>query len=218
MVGPIIGLLVFASLGLVRANELSLTVCQDALFRPGASDSMVRPVAVLAGLGLRLGTSGTLDLRAGYSGYANLVRDITWAERRRTLYGVRLQAAPVFRVTTPIKGASVSGGAGLAVSVAKLVQWLKFDSRIYHYWRDVRTLGVDQTFLVGLGYEPSRRLGVDLTLERVGFSLAYGVEWAYRDYVPGKDTVEVADYQKTLDVGWRAAAPIGIGVGLRLKL
>jgi hypothetical protein len=80
-------------------------------------------------------------------------------------------------------------------------------------------LGADQTFLAGLSYEPSRRFGVDLTLERVGFSLAYDVEYAYyRSDYPKKDPVEITDYQRALDIGWRASAPTGIGVGLRIKL
>jgi hypothetical protein len=216
--GQAIAAILIVSLGRAGGNELSLTVCQDALFRPGAGDSTVHPVAVLAGLGLKFGTSGSLDLRAGYSGYSNHVGSLSVIDSRTAFNGARLQIAPVYRVMTPIKDASVFGGVGLAARFAMLRRGHWMGATIFN-WRDVLAFGADQTFIAGLGYEPSRRFGADLTLERVGFSLAQDVERTYyRSDYPEKDSVELTGYQKTLDVGWRAAAPIGVGVGLRLKL
>ena len=209
--------LLAAALGLAGAVELSLTACRDVLYQPAEEDSLVQPVAGLLGVGFRLGNTAALEVRAGYSGYVNQALAFDNPEDERlSLQGVRLQLAPMLRVPTPLPWATVLAGVGLAgnYSLLRRGHWGGFytDDR-----RDVSTTAFDQSFLLGVAFDLSRRLGVNIEAERVGFAVSYAVERNYKWYEHWSEPIELSRYDD-LEVGWRASVPTGIGVGLRLKL
>jgi len=209
--------LLAVALGFAGAAELSLTFCRDVLYQPAEDDSLAQPVAALLGVGFRLGATAALEIRAGYSGYANQALAFDSPEDERlSLHGARLQIAPMLKVPTPLPWAAVLAGVGLAgnYSLLRRGHWGGFytDDR-----RDVSTTAFDQSFLLGATFELSRRLGVNIEAERVGFAASYTVERNYKWYEYWSEPIELSRYDD-LEVGWHASAPTGIGVGLKVKL
>jgi hypothetical protein len=209
--------LLLAVFGLSGAVELSLTVCRDVLYRPGPNDSIVQPAAALLGAGFRLGNVAELRVRAGYAGFTNqYVEYAGYIHERWNLHGVRLQAVPVARVGTPIAAASLLGGIGLASRGSTMRNSLWRGSS-WERRRDVSSLAVDQTFLLGLGLDLSRRFGLDLEVERAGFSASYEYSRAYQWYEGSGEEIELSR-NDNLSIGWLRSAPTGLGATLRLKL
>ncbi|MBN2465262.1 hypothetical protein JXD38_06535 [candidate division WOR-3 bacterium] len=107
--------LLAAALGLAAAAELSLTICRDVLYQPAREDSLVQPASALLGVGFGLGTIAALEIRAGYSGYANQALAFDSPEDERlNLQGARLQLVSTLRVPTPLPWAAVLAGIGRA--------------------------------------------------------------------------------------------------------
>jgi hypothetical protein len=204
--------------GAAGAMDIDLLVCRDALYQAERSDSMVQPAAVLVGAGFRVGASGMLRLRAGYFGYGD--REVWFSEsthQSRTLDGARVQVTPTAMFRTPIDPVSIYAGVGLVARSSLLRHSFWQPDYGYTTRRDIVTLAADQTFLLGVGFELSRRFGLDVEAERSGFSASYGLTRTYQWYEGWEEPVEEHRIDD-LTIGWRKSAPTGIGVGLRLKL
>ena len=206
-----------AALNLAGAAELSLTGCRDALYRPGRLDSMVQPGAALLGMGFRAGNVGRLMIRVGYSGFQGLALDHEKGDEvRRSMHGVRVELLPLLKLQTPVRVASVFGGIGVSGRRSSLIQ--RHDVVFYSAdRRDASTNAVDQSFLLGLAFELSPKLGVDIEAERVGFSISRVDERVYHWDRRWSEMIETG-FSVDVDGGWTKSAPTGIGVGLRLKL
>ena len=129
--------------------------------------------------------------------------------------GVRVQAIPMLRYHSPSVPVSFYAGVGLGGRGSITRRW-GYDSDRRHL-RDVASAGADQTFLLGLAFELSRRFDVNVEAERAGFSVSYEVVKTYMWYSGYGDPLQ-DDRDDHLNVGWLRSAPTGIGVGLRLKL
>jgi hypothetical protein len=198
-----------------RAADLNLALGRDVLYQPGSQDSAVMPAVALLGAGLRLGSIGSLKIRAGYSEYWSVAGIAELPEERGVmLRGVRLQVIPGVRITTPYEPVSVYGGVGLGGRTSSLHD---SNHRGEIDVRDQSLWAFDQTFLLGVGVELSRRFGLDVEAERLGFSAGYSLTREYHEYSGFNDPIEVGKSDH-LDIGWRGRARTGIAVGLRLKL
>jgi len=209
-----VGLVAFSLAGAV---EFSLTGCRDVLYRPGHTDSLVQPASALLGVGFKGTGLGMLVIRAGYSGYqGQTLDDESGDEVRRSLHGVRVEVLPLLKLQTPARAVSVLGGIGISGRRTAYSHW---HTVVFHSEdrRDVSTSAVDQSFLLGLAFELSRRFGADIEAERVGFSISRADERTYHWDRRWKQMIQ-QDLNIDVSGGWVTSAPTGIGVGLRLKL
>ena len=199
------------------AVELGLTVSRDIMYETWQRDTIVPAVALL-GTGFRLGDVGRLWIRAGYFGETDrAVQYETPDDERNTLHGVRLQVTPMLWYKTPLKAVSLYAGVGLAGRGSLMSHSYHQSSYVYTDMSEVWTIAANQTFLVGLGLELSRRFGLNLEAERAGFLASYAVEREYKLYEGWKEPIQQSRVDE-MGIGWLASAPTGLGVGLRLKL
>jgi len=214
----LVGLFVVA--GAAQAFDLSLTFMRDVLYQP-ERDSAVQPAAAAVGVGFRFGSIGMVQARVGGSGYWYLVMDEDvqgGSHARDALKSVWVQAIPGVRVPLFRQYLSVIGGIGLG-GRSSAERRIDNTSSSYDYqdWHERSVWAFDQTFVLGLEFELSSRLGLDLEATRAGFTAGRESRRYYRTYLDYADPIEET-YQDFFQAGWRRTAATGLGVGLHVKL
>lgn len=108
-------------------------------------------------------------------------------------------------------------GAALGARLQADASWHDYPFYFgYRVTSDRKTWAVDQSFTAGLAFDVSRRIAIDLEAERAGFALAW---IAMRKYNTDPDGhTFVTSREDVYHAGWVNGAPIGLGVGLRVKL
>lgn len=208
--------LLFAALlvGGASGLDLGLTVAQDVW---EYSDSLVKPASVLLGVDFPLGAMAHMRVRAGYSGWFDFSASMNASECGQAEYhGVRVDAAPLLRVPVWTLPLYVSTGVGVGGRFA-----FEQSSTGAYGWREIisdRTVtAIDQTFMMGVGFDISRRLALDFEIERPGFSASYEHRRRYM-YDTGVTEPTILSSDDQVHVGWRGDARTGIGATLRVKL
>ena len=159
----------------VHGLDLGARFGQDGFYVP-LSDTTVRPVSFLAEAEFGLGRVAVLRAQAGYSYYEDLTFDVMSQNRwHEWIDGVRVQAAPLFPIRTPLDWLTLRGGIGLGLS------WYEDDSRSAEYdpygeegYKRTRNLFAGtQTFIAGARCDVSSRLAVLVDVERAGLRMGY---------------------------------------------
>jgi len=206
--------------GAAEAFDLSLTFMRDVTYQP-ERDSVVQPAAAALGVGFRFGSIGMVQARMGVSGYWNQVMDQKQdrsTDAREALRSAWVQVIPGVRVPLFDWPLTVYGGVGLGGrnSAERRIDHIE-PSYGYKDWHDRSVWAFDQSFVLGLGFELTRRLALDLEASRAGFTVSSEVIRRYRTYRDFADPIQ-EECQDVFRAGWRKTAATGIGVGLRLKL
>jgi hypothetical protein len=204
-----------------QAIDLEALFMRDVVYQP-ESDSIVQPASAALAAGLRFGAIGMLQARVGGSGYWNQVIDIdeqSGSNVKEALRSAWVQVIPGVRVPLFYEYLTAYGGIGLGgrSSAERRVDQVPSPYRDWTNWNDRSVWAFDQSFILGLGFELSRRLALDLEASRAGFTVAGEEIRRYRTYHDDNYPYEES-YLNVFRAGWRKTAATGIGVGLRLKL
>jgi hypothetical protein len=200
-----------------RGVDMGVRIGQDGFFVP-AGDTTVRPTAFMVEAEFGLGPVAALRTQAGYSYHEDLsfsVMNESWS--REWIDGVRIEAAPLFLIHTPLDWLSLRGGVGLGLS------WYEDNDRNTRlhpyteseYWSTRNLFAGTQTFVAGVRCEVSPRFSVLLDAERAGLRLNYADAIMYR----GNGGYPDVDYHiGQFTANWDGRASNAISVALHFKL
>ena len=197
--------------------DLGARFGQDGFYVP-LSDTTVRPVSFLAEAEFGLGRIAVLRAQAGYSYYEDLTFDVMSDNRwHEWIDGVRVQAAPLFPIRTPLDWLTLRGGIGLGVS------WYEDDRRNLRYepygeegYSTTRNLFAGtQTFIAGARCDVSSRLAVLVDLERAGLRMGY-TDAVYYEAVRGYYNVQ--SHTGEFSANWDGRAREAVSAALHFKL
>ena len=208
-------LVIVLSVGSAYCLDVGFDFQRDVLHMPG-SDSTVTPAAVLASTDLHLGGSAWLRARAGYSCYYNWMDPENGESQERRSDGIRLQAIPMAVVATPLENVAFLFGAGVGGrwQSERLATWHPF------YWgvpvKERSIWAIDQTFMLGLRLDVSKRFALEVQAEREGLCACLLLA---REYTEWRGNLPVENNRvETFSINWVDAARTGLGIGLRVKL
>jgi hypothetical protein len=204
--------------GVAGAFDLNLLFMRDVVYQPEL-DSAVQPAAVAVGVGFKFGAIGVVQVRLGGSGYWNQLQTVEieqGTDTREALHSAWAQIIPGVRIPLFYQPLTAYGGIGVG-GRNSAEHRVDHDYEDYVRWHDRSVWAADQTFLLGLGFQLSRRFDLTLETQRAGFTVSSELIRRYATYREGSYILQERR-EDVFKVGWRKTAATGIGVGLRLKL